>query len=165
VAKDIPLWVAVVIGLGPSVVAVVALVAAELRDRRRLAHEREMQLNNERRQAYATLARLTRGVDFHKLESVREVQEAYAMVELLGEDPKLLKIADDLVRTWSGAWRSARDAHEEGANPWDAPGYRNVANLVRDLRRAFIDRAREELGVEEGDADTPSRSIGELPDE
>ena len=158
-SSAVPLWAAVLLSLIPSVVAVVAIVAAELRDRRGLDHEREMQLNEARREAYATLARLTRGMDYQKLESVREVQEAYTMVELLGGNPKLLDVADKLARTWSEAWQSVRNAHEEESpNPRDAPGYRNRANLLHALRRAFIAHAREEIGVKEGKAVEPTGS-------
>jgi hypothetical protein len=90
------------LGLASSVVAVVAIVANEIRDRRRLQHEREMQqlkieerrwstLRDERIRAYATLARLTKRVD----ESVENpelpaVVEAHSEVGLLAENPKLL---------------------------------------------------------------------------
>jgi hypothetical protein len=97
VNKDIPLWVAVVIGLGPSVVAVVAIVAAEFRDRRRLQHEREMQLNEARREAYANLSKLTKGMNIETPEAVPEVREAHALVEILGGNPKLLDVAGTLV--------------------------------------------------------------------
>jgi hypothetical protein len=150
VNKDIPLWVAVVIGLGPSVVAVVAIVAAEFRDRRRLQHEREKQLNEARREAYANLSKLTKGMNIETPEAVPEVREAHALVEILGGYPKLLDVAGTLVRMWTGAWQSARNAYEEGASPWAAPGYKNVENLLPGLRAAFLDRAREELGVQEG---------------
>lgn len=161
-SSAVPLWVAVVIGLGPTVVAVVALVTAELRDRRRLKHEREMQLNDARREAYANLSKLTKGMKIENLEAVPEVREAHAQVEILGGNPKLLDAAGTLVRVWTGAWESARNAYEEGASPWDAPGYKNVAPLLVGLRAAFLDRAREEIGVKEGKALDQPRSTREL---
>ena len=55
----------------PVVVAVVVIVAAEFRDRRRLKHEREMQLNEARREAYANLSKLTKGMNIENTEAVR----------------------------------------------------------------------------------------------
>jgi hypothetical protein len=147
VSSTVPLWIAVLLSLIPSVVAVVAIVAAEFRDRRRLKHEREMQLNEARREAYANLSKLTKGMNIENTEAVPEVREAHAQVEILGGNPELLDVADTLVRMWTGAWQSARRAHEEGASPWDAPGYKNLENLLPGLRAAFLDRTREELGV------------------
>jgi hypothetical protein len=106
-----------------------------------------MQLNEARREAYANLSKLTKGMNIENTEAVPEVREAHAQVEILGGNPKLLDAAGTLVRAWTGAWESARNAYEEGASPWDAPGYKNVEPLLVGLRAAFLDRAREELGV------------------
>jgi hypothetical protein len=89
--------------LAPSLAAVAATVAAEFRDRRRLVNEREMQLNKERRQAYETLSKLTNVMDFQNPQAVPEVLEAHTQVEILSGNPKLLEVADKLVRTWTGA--------------------------------------------------------------
>jgi hypothetical protein len=129
--------------------------------RDRQQHERKMQLNTERRQAYATFAQRTSEVyDIDNLQSVPELREAHAMVEILSESPELLKTADDLVSTWRGAWYSARRARdEEGApDPFDTHHFKNQAHLATRLRAAFIARAKEELGVEEGKALEPTGS-------
>jgi hypothetical protein len=89
--------------LAPSLAAVAATVAAESRDRRRLVNEREMQLNKERRQTYETLSKLTKVMDFQNPQAIPEVLEAHAQVEILSGNPKLLEVADKLVRTWTGA--------------------------------------------------------------
>jgi len=59
VSSDIPLWVAAVIGLGPSLVAIVAIVDANLRDRRRIEQEWESRLRDERIAAYRRLLTAT----------------------------------------------------------------------------------------------------------
>jgi hypothetical protein len=69
--------------LAPFLAAVAATVAAEFRDRRRLVHGREMHLNKERRQAYETLSKLTKVMDFQNPQAVPEVLEAHAQVEIL----------------------------------------------------------------------------------
>ena len=58
-SSEIPLWVAVVIGLGPSVVAVFAIVDTNIRDRRRLAQERESWLKDKRIEAYRKMLTAT----------------------------------------------------------------------------------------------------------
>jgi anthranilate/para-aminobenzoate synthase component II len=73
--------------LAPFLAAVAATVAAEFRDRRRLVHGREMHLNKERRQAYETLSKLTKVMDFQNPQAVPEVLEAHAQVEILSETP------------------------------------------------------------------------------
>ena len=68
--------------LAPSLAVVAATtVAAEFRDRRRPVNEREMQLNKEKRQAYETLSKLTKMMDFQSPQAVPEVLEAHAQVE------------------------------------------------------------------------------------
>jgi hypothetical protein len=85
VSKDVPLWFAVVLTLIPSVVAVAAIVAADLMDRRRLKHEREMRLRDERREAYmeymAVCDRLHGGD--HSPQARAELRKIVAVVELV----------------------------------------------------------------------------------
>jgi hypothetical protein len=41
------------------------------------------------------------------------VVEAHSEVELLAENPKLREVAEDLVRTWEGAWQGVRHSASE----------------------------------------------------
>lgn len=125
-----------------------------------MAYERESQLNDERRKAYATFAQLTsKGFNIDNLETVPEVQEAHAMVALLSEDSELLKAAESLLWHWRGAWISARRAYEEGErDPFDRLGHKQQAGLLPGLRAAFVAHAREELGVKQGKALELSRA-------
>jgi hypothetical protein len=97
VSKDVvPLWFTVVLTLIPSVVAVAAIVAADLMDRRRLKHEREMRLRDERREAYmAYMAVCDRihGGD-HSPEAKAELRKVVAVIELVS----LSKEVQDSVR-------------------------------------------------------------------
>jgi hypothetical protein len=85
VSKDVPLWFTVVLTLIPSVVAVAAIAAADLMDRRRLKHEREMRLRDERREAYlaymAVCDRLHGGD--HSPEAKAELRKIVKVVELV----------------------------------------------------------------------------------
>ena len=95
-SKDVPLWFTVVLTLIPSVVAVAAIVAADLMDRRRLKHEREMRLRDERREAYmAYMAVCDRihGGD-HSPEAKAELRKIVEVVELVS----LSKEVQDSVR-------------------------------------------------------------------
>jgi hypothetical protein len=165
--------------LAPSLAAVAATVAAEFRDRRRLVNEREMQLNKERRQAYETLSKLTKGMDFQNPQPVHEVLEAHAQVEILSGNPKLLEVADKLVRTWTGAWESARNAHEAGEPyyPHDTPGQRDQGPATRSPsrlpkqhqggdrseRREGLRAALAALEHRPGQSDSPDASRGTRP--
>jgi hypothetical protein len=164
VSSDVPLWLALL----PNIVAFAAIVAAEVRDRRRLVTEREIQLGNERRQAYATLAQLTaRPMDISNPEVLSEVYEAYEMVEILSEDERVLEAADELVRTWSEAWsngnRAVAEAAEGDLHPFYTPQFQSQADQVADLRADFVASAREEIGVKKKRLEPP-RSTGELPE-
>ena len=164
-SSDVPLWVALL----PNIVAFAAIVAAEFRDRRRLVNEREIQLNSERRQAYATLAQLTaRPMDVSNPEVLSEVYEAYEMAEILSEDERVLEAADELVRMWSEAWGSANRAVAEAAegdpHPFYTPQFQSQVDRLPDLRSAFVARAREEIGVKQKKRLEPPRSTGELPE-
>lgn len=119
-----------------------------------------MQLNRERRQAYETLSKLTKVMDFQNPQAVHEVLEAHAQVENLSGNSKLLEVADKLVRTRTGAWESARNAHEAGEPyyPYDTPGHRAQEALLPGHRAAFRNHTREGIGAKEGKAlESPSR--------
>lgn len=70
----LPTWLVVVLGLAGPVVAGIAILANELRDRRRLKHERESQrlemeeqrlskLREDRLRVYSDLARVTKVIE------------------------------------------------------------------------------------------------------
>ena len=149
-----PLWVAVVLGLSSPIVAIVALVAAEARDRRRLQQERRLKekeldearwsaRREERREAYARLAGLTNNVDAEAQPSVLiDVAAALSSVQLLCEDPKVYKAASVLVDTWEKAWRRAALAHERGDKNTHDPA---LMGLGKQHQAEFVRLARIEL--------------------
>jgi hypothetical protein len=76
--------------------------------------------------------------------------------------------AEKLVDTWIRAWESASEARLGGAgqlgSPFDAPGYKNVEDLLRNLRNAFVELAKAEIGLkarshEEAGSSTPDAAI------
>ncbi len=107
-----------------------------------LEAQRTLRLRDERIKAYSTLARLTKAIWLDAPGDLLPiVYEALSEVEILADDPKLKETAEKLVDTWATAWESASEARLGGAgqlsSPFDAPGYRNVEYLLRNLRNAF----------------------------
>ena len=91
--STVPVWVALVLGVSSCVVALAAIAAAEVRDCRRLKHEREMQLGeieeqrwsslrDERIRAYSALTRLTKRMDVDtRNPTLPAVAEAHSEVD------------------------------------------------------------------------------------
>jgi hypothetical protein len=154
VGSTVPLWAL----LAPSVVALGAIAAAEVREYRRQKHEKAMKavelegqrmskLREERLKAYSTFARLTKSVDAANPSPAPPLVEAHSEIEMLAENPELRKAADGLLQTWVSAWQSARNALNAGAeNPYNAPGFKNHRKSLDAQRSAFIQLAKEELG-------------------
>jgi hypothetical protein len=164
VSTEIPLWVAVVIGLGPSVVAVVALVAAELQDWRSKTHEREMRLRDERIAAYKKL--LTATVTAHTdRDAVDAAESAYVEISLLASTDELDRAAAEVPVRYLEAQRSSdRETEDLGASS----GYVPALNKALAARDKFLKLAWEELGIKGRSAsfrDLGGSSPGEeLPD-
>jgi hypothetical protein len=133
------------VGVSSSVVAVAAIAAA-LRDRRRLLHEREAQQRADRREAYATMARLTKAVWAEEEAPMPALAEAHSETEMLTDNTELKRAADVLLDTWANAWNRARQAYEKGhPNPIRAPGVPALMLLVDQHRSNFVRLAKEEL--------------------
>jgi hypothetical protein len=160
VSSAVPLWAALLLGLGPSLAAVAAIVAAEVRDRRRLDHEREMQqleleerrlstLREERLRAYSTMARLTKIVDAENPDPAPDLAEAHSEIEMLTDNPELTTAAAVLMQAWGDAWDRARAALEAGAeNPYGSSEFKTLKELLDRHRTTFIRLARDEMKVE-----------------
>jgi 3-methyladenine DNA glycosylase AlkD len=152
-------WVALVVGPAAVLLATAMNLRSNTRnEKQRQEHERELkqleqqsEIAKERHQVYASLAMVTKGTDYKNFDALVKVHETHAQVEILSQNPKVLEAADDLVRTWSQAWHSARYAYEEGAqDPFDAPEVQNELDLKRTLRAAYIARVKEEINANEG---------------
>ncbi len=150
-----PVWIA----LSSLLVALTTIVAAELRDRRNAANQREMQrleleerrlstLRNERIKAYSTLARLTKSIWFEAPEyPLPALYEALSQVEILAGDPELKAAAEGLVDKWASAWEAAYEARLKGDSAFAAPGFEEAEAQLIPLRNTFIERAKKELQV------------------
>jgi hypothetical protein len=137
-------WYLVVIGLAPSVVAVAAIVTAELRDLRRLKQEREGRLRDERISAYRRLlvATTTAHVD---RAGVAALSEAYAEISLLARSDELDSAAARVWTSYENTQKVSARTQKQSTNP--------SAIFQKSLKRAeadkdqFLQLAREELQV------------------
>ena len=142
-SKDIPLWVAVVIGLGPSVVAVVALIAVELRHRRQLKHERESRLRDERIEAYRKLLTATTTAQTDR-DAVDAAESAYVEISLLASTDELDRAAAEVpVRYLQAQRASFRETQDLEASS----DYGPAVARARAARDKFLALARKELGI------------------
>ncbi len=157
--STVPLWVAVVFGLSSPVVAIVALVAAEIRDRRRLQHERDMKeaeieagrddrVRDERIAAYRKFLSATSRARMDR-EGVQALAEDYAEISLLAGSDELDRAA---ARVWvdcGQAQKIARRMQEEKGEAVDRTSeFAQALTKVGNARDHFLKLAREELGVE-----------------
>jgi hypothetical protein len=137
----------VLVGLSASVVAVVAIVAAELRDRRRIKHERESRLRDERIGAYRKLLVATSTAHVDR-EGVEALSQAYAEISLLASTDELDRAA---ARVWTSYGNTQKIA-AKSQNPRNPPRA-ETSLFVQHLRRAeaardqFLKLAREDLQV------------------
>jgi len=161
VGSTVPLWIAVLLGLIPSVVAVVAIVAAELRDRRRLGHERNMKdaeleaqretrLRDERIAAYRKLLAATTTAHVER-EGVEALSAAYAEISLLASTDEIDRAA---ARVWTTHGKTQEISRKTKKDPPEA----SVSDFAQALHKAriatdrFLELAREELQVKDRSA-------------
>jgi hypothetical protein len=153
--SNVATWVAV----GSLVVALTAIVAAEVREYRRQKHEvsikdaefenqRQADLRTERREAYRTFARITKTVNPAEPYKLSDLALAFSEIELLTDEPKVLETARDLFGSSFEARKVARKAWESGTRP--AEKDEHVLETFRQSQEArdrFLDAARFELGL------------------
>jgi hypothetical protein len=159
VASTVPLWVAVALSIAPSVVALAAIIAADLSNRRSLKAARETQqreheerlmskLREERLRAYATFARLTKTVEDERGDPSPMLAraEAHSEIEMLTDNPKLKTVADAILQLWIEVWQLVKGAREDGvADPYAEPGIREKWAHLDSDRNTFIRLAKDEV--------------------
>jgi len=127
------------------VVAVVAIVAAELRDRRRLTHEKEMRLRDERIAAYRKLLAATTTAHVER-SGVDALTAAHAEIALLASTDEIDGAAAEVkLAYWQKQKRSYRETQD-----LDAPASESAQALrkAEAARNRFLTLAWEELGIE-----------------
>jgi hypothetical protein len=141
------------LGLAGPLVALVAIVAADLRERNRQKHDQKMQLveleaqrlsklREDRLQAYSTMARRTKVIEPTRPPKVADLVETLSEIELLTDDPQLLETAGKLVPL-AERTRAAAQEHQEGRKT-PAEVERTLDELT-ECRREFIRLTKEEL--------------------
>ncbi len=144
-----PLWAALTLGFLPSVVAIAAIVSAELRDRRGVQQERENRLRDERLAAYRKMLAATSTAHVDR-EGVEVLAETYAEISLLAGSYELSRAAKKVWIEYAKVRRIAAKMEKyPGENPEEAS--KDYALAIRKADTAqtqFLKLAREELGVE-----------------
>jgi hypothetical protein len=138
----LPTWVAVVLGLAPIIIAVVAIVAESLRERGRRGHERAMRVREERMQAYSTMTRLTKVIEPTPARTVPELVEALAEIELLTDDPQLFDTAGKLVAKAGHTSIAARRFRDNEITREEVD---NTQKELTECRKEFVRLAKREL--------------------
>lgn len=163
-----PLEVVIILGLAAPLVAIVAIIAAEFRHSRQLRHDRVMKelefgenrwakQRDDRLEAYSELSKLTKLIDVENEDPNPEFSEVLSQIDLLSEDPEMIKNAEALVDGWMQCWRTARRLHEEGVeNPFEDESYKSLRALMGTRRGVFILLAK---------AETMAKRPGTEPDE
>jgi hypothetical protein len=143
----VPTWAFVALGLASPFVAVVAILAQVFLEFGRQRHERALKLREDRRRAYAALARMTNWMTAHKEPNTRELAEAYSEIDLLTDNDQLKEAAMWLLEAVIKARDTARSTIDQGGeDPYGTPQY--IADRERwgESRSEFIRLAKEELG-------------------
>jgi hypothetical protein len=165
VSSAVPLWVAVLLSLIPSVVAVVAIVTAEVRDRRRLAHEKESRLRDERIAAYRKLLAATSTAHVER-EGIEALAESYAEITLLAGTDELERAAAKVLTAYAET-QSIADKKVEDWEPDEdhAANFAQALDKARIAREAFLKLARQELRIEQRQQEGGPglRSLGDTP--
>jgi hypothetical protein len=125
---------------------IATLYFTDRREARKLKHDAAMKLRDDRLKGYATMARLTKGVDPEEPYQSKDLADASAEIELLTGNPDLKQAADDLLRTMLD-WRGeATKWYEKGhkTNLYSIPSVRQARDAVETTRAEFIRLAKEE---------------------
>jgi hypothetical protein len=146
VGSTVPLWAALALGFLPSAVAIAALMSAEARDRKRIEHERESRLRDERIGAYRKLLAASAWAHTDH-EKVAALSEAYSEISLLAGSDELDRAA---ARVWVEYGKTQRIGDKMLKNPPEAGAsdFAQALDKARTARERFVRLAHEELGVE-----------------
>lgn len=161
--STVPLWVVLLVGLASPLAsfgtAWITMYWSHKRETRRLGHEKEMQhteleeqrqadLRDQRREAYRTLARITKTIDPTQPYELRDLAEAYSEIELLTESPEVLQAAAHLYDATFQARKLARLKWNAGTRPAEKDHFVQQSVLrSQEQRDVFLDAARVEIGL------------------
>jgi hypothetical protein len=127
----------------------ITLFFTNRREAKRLKHEREMKLREERLKAYATFARVTKNIDASEPYQTKDLAEAHSTIELLTDNSELQQATEQL---WVAAlrWRKVASHHyEKGVeNPYAQPDTEHARDSVDQRRNEFLRLAKEDLELE-----------------
>jgi len=141
--------------LGVGLTLLITTVTTNSREAKRLQHEQEMKLREDRQKAYATMARITKGMDVDDPLQIDDLAEAHSEIEMLTEDSQVLDTAEQVLHAaHAGRQRMAhkKAAIEEESTAHSARrelairGFEDAKKNLDKYRTDFINVARKELG-------------------
>ncbi len=139
-------WAAIIGAFTTLLVLIATLTFNYFSNAQRLAHERNMKLHEERLQAYAAMARVTKTIVATSPHENTDLAEAHAEIQLVTDNRELINIASGLVETMDGARGIRWELEQEGnPNPFDDPKLKVPKERVERERAEFIRRAKDDL--------------------
>jgi len=126
----------------------ITLYYTNRREDSRQRHELEMKIREDRRQAYATMLRVTKKIEAVAPYENADVADAHSEIELLTDNPKLNGSAAALVDLLASARNVTWDLQQQGAKrPFSSDPNYHMARVKLDIeRRNFLRLAKDELG-------------------
>lgn len=152
-------WAALITALATLLGVVLTLLittrTTNSREAKRLQHEREMKLREDRQKAYATMARITKGMDVDDPLQIDDLAEAHSEIEMLTEDLQVLDAAEQVLHAAHAARQKMAHKKDATEDSTSHPAHRELAirgfeDAKADLdkyRTAFINLARKELNL------------------
>ena len=131
------------IGLGPSVVAVFAIVDTNIRDRRRLTHERETWLKDKRIEAYRKMLAATTQAHTER-DAVDELFASYVEISLIASTDEIDRAADEILARYA---ETQRHSYHETQDAEASSGFSPALLEAHKARDRFLALTREEIGI------------------
>jgi len=157
-ASTVPLWLIA----APSVVAVVAIIAAEVRDYRRIKNEKETWLRDKRIEAYRKMLAATTQANTER-DAVDELFAAYVEISLIASTDDIDRAADEVLILYFQT-QEASDKIQRAPETTPASEYAQALNKATTARDRFLSLTRKELGIKGRTASFRALE-GESPDE
>jgi hypothetical protein len=153
-------WAALITAVSTLLGVVFTLLVTNNRETKRLQHEREIKLTEERQKAYAAMARITKNMDVPDPLEINDLAEVHAEIEMLSDDAQVLDTAEKLLGA-AHRGRQAKANKDECDLPHVREEFEEAKEELDQRRTEFINLARNELGR----GPRPSSELPESPNE
>jgi hypothetical protein len=125
---------------------VLTLYYTNRREANRQEHERTSMLREEKRQAYATMARITKRIQATEPHTDTDLAQALSEIELVTDNTNLIDTSGSLVQAMAEARSVLWDLEEANfKRPFRTPRYREAKRRVEEQRAEYLRLAKDEL--------------------